>query len=168
MYRTVEQVLCFLDKAPPPSPLLHRILRNCSGIVSSCAYFNLFSLFFSYFRQDIKKGDKNTIVSSYNRNFTGRNDANPETHAFVASPEVHTWMYIWFWNHSVACIAWYPWIDAYFLRVYLVFQIVTALALGGSLKFNPLTDYLEGANGETSTENSALSVTRLIWLFIMY
>ena len=39
-------------------------------------------------RQDTKKGDKNTIVTSYNRNFTGRNDANPETHAFVASPEV--------------------------------------------------------------------------------
>ena len=39
-------------------------------------------------RQDIKKGEKNTIVTSYNRNFTGRNDANPETHAFVASPEV--------------------------------------------------------------------------------
>ena len=40
-------------------------------------------------RQDIKKGEKNTIVTSYNRNFTGRNDANPETHAFVASPEVY-------------------------------------------------------------------------------
>ncbi len=40
-------------------------------------------------RQDTKKGDKNTIVTSYNRNFTGRNDANPETHAFVASPEVN-------------------------------------------------------------------------------
>ncbi|MCL6404062.1 aconitate hydratase, partial [Pectobacterium carotovorum subsp. carotovorum] len=34
-------------------------------------------------RQDIKKGDKNTIVSSYNRNFTSRNDGNPDTHAFV-------------------------------------------------------------------------------------
>ncbi|XP_028395483.1 aconitate hydratase, mitochondrial-like [Dendronephthya gigantea] len=64
-------------------------------------------------RQDIKKGERNTIVTSYNRNFTGRNDANPETHAFVASPE-----------------------------------IVTALALGGSLKFNPMKDDLEGANGE--------------------
>ncbi|KAI1293785.1 putative aconitate hydratase, mitochondrial [Halotydeus destructor] len=41
-------------------------------------------------RKDIKKGDKNTIVSSYNRNFTGRNDANPQTHAFVASPEITT------------------------------------------------------------------------------
>lgn len=34
-------------------------------------------------RKDIKKGDKNTIVTSYNRNFTGRNDANPATHCFV-------------------------------------------------------------------------------------
>lgn len=41
-------------------------------------------------RKDIKKGDKNTIVSSYNRNFTGRNDANPATHAFVTSPELCT------------------------------------------------------------------------------
>ncbi|XP_066585008.1 aconitate hydratase, mitochondrial-like [Prorops nasuta] len=41
-------------------------------------------------RQDIKKGDKNTIVTSYNRNFTGRNDANPATHAFVTSPELVT------------------------------------------------------------------------------
>jgi aconitate hydratase len=39
-------------------------------------------------RTDIKKGDKNTIVTSYNRNFTGRNDANPQTHAFVTSPEL--------------------------------------------------------------------------------
>ena len=41
-------------------------------------------------RKDIKKGDKNSIITSYNRNFTGRNDANPATHAFVASPEVVT------------------------------------------------------------------------------
>lgn len=39
-------------------------------------------------RQDIKKGEKNSIVSSFNRNFTARNDGNPETHAFVASPEM--------------------------------------------------------------------------------
>ena len=42
------------------------------------------------FRQDVKKGEANTIVTSYNRNFTGRNDANPATHAFVTSPEVRT------------------------------------------------------------------------------
>lgn len=34
-------------------------------------------------RKDVKKGEKNTIVTSYNRNFTGRNDANPATHCFV-------------------------------------------------------------------------------------
>lgn len=38
-------------------------------------------------RHDVKQGEKNTIVTSYNRNFTGRNDANPATHAFVSSPE---------------------------------------------------------------------------------
>ncbi|XP_019850428.1 PREDICTED: aconitate hydratase, mitochondrial-like [Amphimedon queenslandica] len=64
-------------------------------------------------REDVKKGEKNTIVTSYNRNFTGRNDANPATHAFVASPE-----------------------------------IVTALAIAGDLRFNPLSDTLTGSNGE--------------------
>jgi aconitate hydratase len=39
-------------------------------------------------RKDVKKGEKNTIVTSYNRNFTARNDANPQTHAFVTSPEL--------------------------------------------------------------------------------
>ena len=41
-------------------------------------------------RKDVEKGEKNTIVNSYNRNFTGRNDANPATHAFVTSPEMVT------------------------------------------------------------------------------
>jgi aconitate hydratase len=41
-------------------------------------------------RKDVKKGEKNSIITSYNRNFTGRNDANPATHAFVASPEIVT------------------------------------------------------------------------------
>ncbi|OAX82359.1 aconitate hydratase, mitochondrial [Emergomyces africanus] len=39
-------------------------------------------------RKDVKKGEANSIVSSYNRNFTGRNDANPATHAFVTSPDL--------------------------------------------------------------------------------
>ena len=43
-------------------------------------------------RQDVKKGEKNSIITSYNRNFTGRNDANPATHAFVASPDLVTAM----------------------------------------------------------------------------
>ena len=58
-------------------------------------------------RQDVPKGEKNSIITSFNRNFTGRADGNPETHAFVASPE-----------------------------------IVTAMALGGKLTFNPTTDTL--------------------------
>lgn len=41
-------------------------------------------------RKDVAMGEKNTIVTSYNRNFTGRNDANPATHAFVTSPEIVT------------------------------------------------------------------------------
>ncbi|KAH6601574.1 hypothetical protein BASA50_001522 [Batrachochytrium salamandrivorans] len=41
-------------------------------------------------RKDVKKGEKNSIINSYNRNFTGRNDANPATHSFVASPEIVT------------------------------------------------------------------------------
>ncbi|XP_037093875.1 aconitate hydratase, mitochondrial-like [Pollicipes pollicipes] len=41
-------------------------------------------------RKDVQKGEKNTIVTSYNRNFTGRNDANAATHAFVTSPELTT------------------------------------------------------------------------------
>lgn len=64
-------------------------------------------------RMDIKTGDKNTIVTSFNRNFAKRNDGNSETLAFVASPE-----------------------------------ITTALALGGSLSFNPMTDELVNDKGE--------------------
>ena len=33
---------------------------------------------------------KNTIITSFNRNFAKRNDGNPNTHAFVASPEIVT------------------------------------------------------------------------------
>lgn len=64
-------------------------------------------------RMDIKTGEKNTIVTSFNRNFAKRNDGNPETLAFVASPE-----------------------------------ITTALALAGSLSFNPMTDELVNDKGE--------------------
>ncbi len=39
-------------------------------------------------RDDIQKGDKNTIVTSFNRNFKARQDSNPDTHAFIGSPEV--------------------------------------------------------------------------------
>ncbi len=39
-------------------------------------------------RDDIEKGDVNSIITSFNRNFSGRNDANHDTLAFISSPEV--------------------------------------------------------------------------------
>ncbi|MBN1199955.1 MAG: aconitate hydratase [Bacteroidales bacterium] len=56
---------------------------------------------------------KNTIITSFNRNFAKRNDGHASTHAFVASPEV-----------------------------------VTAMALAGTLSFNPLNDTLVNEQGE--------------------
>lgn len=64
-------------------------------------------------RTDLKEGEKNSILTSYNRNFPKRNDGSANTLAFIGSPE-----------------------------------IVTAMALAGSLKFNPLTDALKGADGK--------------------
>ncbi len=43
-------------------------------------------------REDKKKGEPNSIISSFNRNFKGRNDANPETLSFLSSPEMVTVM----------------------------------------------------------------------------
>jgi aconitate hydratase len=59
---------------------------------------------------------KNTIITSFNRNFAKRNDGLASTHAFVASPE-----------------------------------IVTAMAIAGSIAFNPLTDTLTNAAGKNVT-----------------
>ncbi len=56
---------------------------------------------------------KNSIITSFNRNFARRNDGLAATHAFVASPE-----------------------------------IVTAFAIAGDLKFNPLKDTLRNDLGE--------------------
>lgn len=64
-------------------------------------------------REDITPGERNSIITSFNRNFQKRNDGNAETLAFIGSPE-----------------------------------IVTAFALAGSLKFNPLTDTLKGTDGK--------------------
>jgi len=41
-------------------------------------------------REGSDKGEKNTIVHSFNRNFAKRADGNPNTYAFVASPEMVT------------------------------------------------------------------------------
>ncbi|WP_185857626.1 aconitate hydratase [Blattabacterium cuenoti] len=41
-------------------------------------------------RKGNKKNVKNTIIHTFNRNFSSRNDGNPKTHAFIASPEIVT------------------------------------------------------------------------------
>ncbi len=41
-------------------------------------------------RQGAEKQEKNSIITSFNRNFAKRNDGNPNTHSFVASPEIVT------------------------------------------------------------------------------
>ncbi len=64
-------------------------------------------------RPGAEKQEKNTIVHSFNRNFSKRADGNPNTHAFVTSPE-----------------------------------LVTALAIAGTLEFNPITDTLTNEKGE--------------------
>src|SRR5690606_41704406 len=54
-------------------------------------------------RHGAEKKERNSIITSFNRNFAKRADGNPNTHSFVASPE-----------------------------------IVTALAISGSLLFNQI------------------------------
>ncbi len=63
-------------------------------------------------RHGADKEEKNSIITSFNRNFAKRNDGNPNTHSFVASPE-----------------------------------IVTAMAIAGDMRFNPLTDTLVNEKG---------------------
>lgn len=41
-------------------------------------------------RHNANKLERNSIITSFNRNFASRNDGNPHTHAFVASPEIVT------------------------------------------------------------------------------
>lgn len=63
-------------------------------------------------RADGVKGKADSIVSSFNRNFPGRNDGINETLSFLASPEV-----------------------------------VTAYALSGDLRFDPVNQQIKGADG---------------------
>ncbi|XP_074647169.1 aconitate hydratase, mitochondrial-like [Tubulanus polymorphus] len=67
------------------------ILRDIGGVVLANACGPCIG---QWDRKDVQKGEKNTIVTSFNRNFTSRNDGNPATHAFVASPEITTVMAI--------------------------------------------------------------------------
>ena len=39
-------------------------------------------------REDVKDGHRNSIITSFNRNFAKRNDGNPNTYAFVSSPDM--------------------------------------------------------------------------------
>ena len=64
-------------------------------------------------RHGMEDGKKNSIITSFNRNFAKRADGNPGTYAFIGSPE-----------------------------------IVTALAIAGSMSFNPETDSLTNENGD--------------------
>ncbi len=64
-------------------------------------------------RMDNPEQKKNSIVTSFNRNFAKRNDGNPNTLAFVASPE-----------------------------------LTTAMVIAGKITFNPITDYVETADGQ--------------------
>jgi aconitate hydratase len=41
-------------------------------------------------RDDVRPGETNVIINSFNRNFPGRNDGNPNTLSFIASPELVT------------------------------------------------------------------------------
>lgn len=41
-------------------------------------------------RTDMEGDKPNSIITSFNRNFARRNDGNPATHAFIASPEIVT------------------------------------------------------------------------------
>ncbi len=63
-------------------------------------------------RDDITPGKVNSILTSFNRNFPGRNDGTAETLAFMGSPE-----------------------------------IVTAMALVGDLRFNPVKDPVTTPDG---------------------
>ena len=65
-------------------------------------------------KRQITKGEKNSIMHSYNRNFVARADGNPATLSFIGSPE-----------------------------------LVTALAFGGRLDFDPRKDSIECPDGTT-------------------
>jgi aconitase A len=46
-------------------------------------------------------------MTSYNRNFAGINDGNPNTHGFVVSPEVMYYKSGIFWSSAVVCVTKY-------------------------------------------------------------
>ena len=74
-------------------------------------------------RHGAEKQEKNSIITSFNRNFAKRADGNPNTHGFVASPE-----------------------------------LVTAMAIAGDLRFNPLKDTLINEDGDSVTLNEPMGI----------
>jgi len=67
------------------------ILKDVGGIILPIACGPCIG---QWARQGADKNEKNTILTSFNRNYAGRNDGNPNTHAFIASPEIVTAMAI--------------------------------------------------------------------------
>ena len=86
------------------------IFRDIGGVVLANACGPCIG---QWARHGAEKQEKNSIITSFNRNFAKRADGNPNTHGFVASPE-----------------------------------IVTAMAIAGDLRFNPLKDTLINENGD--------------------
>lgn len=86
------------------------IFENLGGVVLANACGPCIG---QWARHNADKQEKNSIMTSFNRNFAKRNDGNPNTFGFVASPE-----------------------------------IVTAFAIAGTLKFNPMTDKLMNEDGK--------------------
>ncbi len=63
------------------------IFENMGGVVLANACGPCIG---QWARHNADKLEKNSIITSFNRNFAKRNDGNPNTHAFVASPEIVT------------------------------------------------------------------------------
>jgi aconitate hydratase len=63
------------------------IFENMGGVVLANACGPCIG---QWARHNADKQEKNSIITSFNRNFAKRNDGNPNTHAFVASPEIVT------------------------------------------------------------------------------
>jgi len=66
---------------------LIKIFQNIGGNVFANACGPCIGM---WARKDAELENKNTIVHSFNRNFSKRADGNPNTHAFVGSPEIVT------------------------------------------------------------------------------
>ncbi len=63
-------------------------LRDIGGLVLA----NACGPCIGQWKRSDAKGEKNSILTSFNRNFSARNDGNPNTHNFLASPELVTAM----------------------------------------------------------------------------